>query len=315
MISKSKKMIIFADCSVVPQRYENNSKRNYKSMKISKNILSVALVCLISGLSPRLAEAQDTPRPDSIQCVIVGFDVGTIFSSANASFATLPDGSTSRSATMSSLYKSPWLDFGINAFYKFKSNWLLSFDADLFFGYNSDNLKHRTERMSDIYTSEGLVIGTNGTDAVVTAFNRGLAFKGGFGRIIPVMPSVNPNSGILARVSAGWLQQQTIFQLNEVHAPQVDGDYALLYDHQRRGFVLTESLGFWYMSNYANLVNCYVAFELSQVWSRSTRDYIIDDYLNLRGPDNNNYFDLLYTLKFCWMFPLKGKTVREYYYF
>ena len=69
------------------------------------------------------------------------------------------------------------------------------------------------------------------------------------------------------------------------------------------------------MSNHANLINFYVAFELSQVWSRSTRDYIIDDYLNLRGPDDNHYFDLLYTLKLCWMFPLKGKTVREYYYF
>lgn len=315
MISKSKKMIIFADCSVVPQRYENNSKRNYKSMKISKNIFVLTLLGMAVCSHPRMAAAQETPRLDSIQCAIVGFDVGTLFSSANASFATLPDGSTSRAATMSSLYKSPWLDFGVNAFYKFKSNWLFSFDADLFFGYNSDNLKHRTERMSDVYTSEGLIIGTNGTDAVVTAFNRGLAFKGGFGRIIPIVPSVNPNSGILARISGGWLQQQTIFQLNEVNAPQVDGDNALLYDHQRRGFVLTESLGLWYMSNHANLINFYVAFELSQVWSRSTRDYIIDDYLNLRGPDDNHYFDLLYTLKLCWMFPLKGKTVREYYYF
>ena len=281
-------------------------------MGIRKKILCSLLVAMSMACSPFAVQAQQTPRLDSLQCFIVGFDAGVIFPSASGSQRTL-DGASTTTATMHSLYKSPWLDFGINGYYKWKSNWLVSLDADFWFG--SDNLRDRTERMSDIYTKEGIIIGTNGTDAVVTAYNRALSFKGGVGRIFPLVPSVNPNSGIVARLSAGWMQQQTIFTLNEAEAPQISGDNALLYDHQRRGFVLTESVGLWYMSNRANLVNCYLAFEVSQVFSRSTRDYIIDNYLGLHGKDEGSYFDLLYTLKLCWMFPLKGKTVHEYYYF
>ena len=214
---------------------------------------------------------------------------------------------------MASLYKSPWLNFGVNGFYKYKSNWLVSLDFDLFFG--NDNLKNRIERMRTVYSSDSIIIGTNGTDAIVTAFNRGLDFKVGVGKIIPVAPKKNPNSGILLRLNGGMMFQQTIFSLNEVNAPQVDGDYALLYDHQRRGFLLNEALGFWFMSNRANLINFYISFEVTQCWTHSTRDYIIDDYLGLHGKDNNSYFDLLYSIKLCWMFPLKGKTSYDYYYY
>lgn len=281
-------------------------------MRISKKILCMLVVAsFLSWMSPSV-HAQQMPRLDSIQCFIVGFNVGTIFPSASGSHRRL-DGVSTTTATMHSLYKSPWLDFGVNGFYKWNSNWLVSLDAELWFG--NDNLRDRTERMSDIYTSEGIIIGTNGTDAVVTAYNRGLSLKGGVGRIFPLFPSVNPNSGIVARLSAGWMQQQTVFTLNEVEAPQISGDNALLYDHQRRGLVLTESVGLWYMSNRANLVNCYLAFEVSQVFSTSTRDYVSDNLLGLHGEDKGAYFDLLYSLKFCWMFPLKGKTVHEYYYF
>ena len=51
------------------------------------------------------------------------------------------------------------------------------------------------------------------------------------------------------------------------------------------------------------------------MWSRSTRDYTIDYYLGLQGKDNNRYFDLLYSIKFCWMFPLNGKTTHDYYFY
>ncbi|MBR1517760.1 MAG: hypothetical protein IJ620_06435 [Bacteroidales bacterium] len=282
-------------------------------MRISKKKIAFVLSCLLSLCITTPSHAQETPRLDSIQCFIIGFDIGTLIPSDKGSAVSLANGTTSRNATMHSLYKAPWLDFGINGFYKWKENWLISVEGDFWFG--SDNLKHREARMANIYSRDGIIIGTNGTDAVVTAYNRAISIKGGIGKIFPVMPSVNPNSGIFTRLSGGWLQQQTIFTLNEVNAPQVDGDYALLYDHQRQGVMLTEGLGFWFMSNRANLINFYVLFELSQCWSRSTRDYMIDGYLNLKGKDNNRYFDLLYTLKLCWMFPLKGKTIHEYYYF
>lgn len=279
-----------------------------KIAKRLKNILLALLVILPLGLS-----AQSNSGNDTLQCFIVGFKFGTLFPSGSMSKATLASGETTKLTTMHSLYDAPWLDFGINTFYKFKSNWLLSVDGDFWFG--NDNLTHRQERMDILYSREGIIIGSNGTDAVVTCYNRGLSIQGGIGKIVPLWPSRNPNSGLLTRISAGPMLQQTIFTLNEVKAPQIDDDNALIYDHQRKGFMLTEALGFWFMSNHSNLINFFIAFEVSEVWSKSTRDYTYDHFAGLDGKDDSRYFDLIYTIKLSWMFPLKGKTAREYYYY
>ena len=283
-------------------------------MKIREKIFFKAFITamLIFGINGS-AKAQIDVKQDTIECHIIGFNIGLRMPSSHISIGTAPDGSVSTDATMSALYKSPWMDYGVNCIYKYKSNWLVSYDMNLWFG--NDNLRNRVERMGSVFSRDSIVIGSNGTDATVTCFNRGFGLMGGVGKIFTVNPEKNPNSGILARLNAGYMRQQTIFMINDVNAPQIDDDYALLYDHQRRGWMLTEGLGFWFMSNNLNLVNFSVSFEVSQCWSRSTRDYMIDNFLGLSGKDNNRYFDLLYTLKFCWMFPLKGKTARDYYYF
>ncbi len=277
--------------------------------KLFHSIVLTALFAWVPALS---AHAQLDFTQDTLSCPIIGFNVGPVMPSTKFSTVTLPDGSTNKNATMASLYKAPYLDFGLNALYKTKSNWLAGIEGNIWFG--GDNLNHRVERMGSVFSRDSIVIGTNGTDANVTCYNRGLSVQAGFGKIFPLVPS-NPNSGILARLSGGYMLQQSIFMINDVNAPQIDGDYALLYDHQRSGFVLTEALGYWFMSNRANLVNFYVAFEVQQCWTKSTRDYTIDDYLGLRGKDNNRYFDLVYTVKFCWMFPLKGKSSHDYYFY
>lgn len=270
----------------------------------------LALLLLASFASGALAQEKLTQ--DTLQCHIVGFNFATIFPSKGGSFGTLPDGTRSNLGTMYGLYKMPYLNFGINAIYKYKSNWLVTLDGDFLFG--SDNLKSREERMTPLFTAESTIIGTNGTDAVVTCYNRGFIVRGGFGKVFRLSRK-NPNSGIMLKLSGGWIQQQTVFFKNEVEAPQIDNEYEHLYDHQRMGGILTESVGYWFMSNKLNLVNFYVAFELSESWMNSTRTYTIDDLMGLRGKDQSRYFDLTYTIKFCWMFPLKGKTAYDYYYY
>ena len=54
---------------------------------------------------------------------------------------------------------------------------------------------------------------------------------------------------------------------------------------------------------------------VQQCWSRPTRDYTIDYHLGLQGKDLNHYFDMLYTLKLCWMFPLKGRQAHDIYFY
>lgn len=251
---------------------------------------------------------------DTLECFNIGFGVGTTAPWGALSHATSPDGTQSQLGTMSDLYEDQWIDFTINCIYKFKSNWLITLDGDMWFG--NDNLTQYKERMSDIFTQEGTLIGFNGTDPAVTNYNRALALRVGFGKIFKVIPD-NPNSGILAKMNVGFMEQQTIFTpgIRGVGAPMLTGDYAYLYDHQRNGLILTEGIGWWFMSNRENLINFYIAFEVSQCFTSSTRDYIIDNVMGLRGPDNAKYFDMLYSIKFCWMFPLKGKTTFDYYFY
>lgn len=279
--------------------------------KIVRRLKTIFLATLL--ILPLGGQAQNSGGHDTLQCFIVGFQFGTLMPSESLSHATLSSGGTTHDGTMYSLYEMPWLDFGVTGYYKFKNNWLLSLDGDFWFG--NDNLTHRRERMNHLYTSEGIIMGENGTDAVVTCYNRGLTLQAGVGKIIPLWPSLNPNSGLVARFSAGPMLQQTVFTLNEVKAPQLEGDNALLYDHQRWGWMLSEAVGVWFMSNRSNLVNFYITFGLTECWSRSTRDYTYDNYIGMDGKDDNKYFDLLYTVKLSWMFPLKGKTAREYYYY
>ena len=271
------------------------------------------ILLLIAATVTTPLNAQTNGGHDTLQCFIVGFQFGTLVPSASLSHATLASGGTTLDGTMHSLYDTPWLDFGVTGYYKFRNNWILSLDGDFWFG--NDNLTHRQERMNHLYTAEGTIMGENGTDAVATCYNRGLTLHAGVGKIFPLWPSRNPNSGLLIRLSAGPLLQQTVFTLNEVKAPQLEGDNALLYDHQRQGWMLNEAVGVWFMSNRSNLVNFYVTFGVSQCWTTSTRDYIYDNYLGMDGKDDNKYFDLLYTVKLSWMFPLKGKTARDYYYY
>ncbi len=269
--------------------------------------------CLLFFVGNSTTQAQIDLQQDTIECHIVGFNFGIKASSALFSFETSPDNIHSQRATMASLYKGPWMDYGINALYKYKSNWLVTLDGNLWMG--SNNLQNRTERMGPVFSSDSIVIGSGGYDAVVTCYNRGLGFMGGVGKIFALRPEKNPNSGLLVRLQGGYMFQQTVFKLNNSMAPQIDGDYALLYDHQRQGVLLGEGIGFWFMSNRANLINFYVELNVQQCWSRSTRDYTIDNYLGLQGKDNNHYFDMLYTLKLCWMFPLKGRQAHDIYFY
>ncbi len=267
---------------------------------------------VLSWIITPATNAQIKIKADTLACPIVGFHVGTIAPFGGKAIDT--DGNKVENATMAELYKAPWLDFGIDISYKWRNGFFVN--GDFTFLFASDNLQDRFERMSDIYTQNGMIIGSNGTDAIVTAYNRALAWKAGVGKIFLLNMEKNPNSGPFAAINLGMIQQQTIFMMNElVDAPQVNNDYGLLYDHQRRGFMLSQEIGYWHMSNSAAILNFRVSLELTEIWSRSTRDYVIDDLLGLRGKDNNKYFDLLCGIKLTWMFPITGRTSYDYYYY
>ena len=264
-------------------------------------------ICLLLAMS---LAAQEKLKADTLECHIIGFSFGALMPSGGSASEGAMGGN------MKDLYKGPYLDYALECDYKYSSGWLVTLEGDLWMGYNGDNLQLRAERMGDIYTPAGHALSWGGTDGVVTAYNRSLAARVGVGKIIRVIPD-NPNSGILLKLSGGWMMQKTVFtqDMNEGSVPQLLGDYQKLYDHLRNGVVLTQSLGFCYMSNYLTYINFKVEFSVSESMLWSSRPYQIDNVMGLNGKDNNRYFDLFYGMKLTWMFPLMGKTTYDYYYF
>ena len=269
-----------------------------------RTILTLAaLACLLT------ATGQVKEHPDTLQCHVIGFSFGTLVPGSGSS-------SIAAGGNMRDLYKPPYLDFGLEADYKYASGWMMTLNGDMWIGYNSDNLLQRVERMGDVYTDNGYAMSWSGVDGVVTAYNRSLAARIGVAKIIRVLPD-NPNSGILLGLGAGWMMQKTVFvqDMSESAVPQVTGDYGKLYDHLRNGAMLTQSVGFCYMSNYQTYINLKVELTVSECLMWSSRQYQIDNLMGLNGKDNNRYFDMLYGVKLTWMFPLMGKTTYDYYYY
>lgn len=268
----------------------------------------------IMGLAVTLlstvAQGQVKLNADTLECHIIGFSAGVLMPGTGSTTTGLEGGN------MRDLYKSPYLDFSLNCDYKYQSNWMMTLDADLWFGLTSDNLQQRTERMPSVFQPNGMAYGWGGTDGYLTAYNRSLAVRPGVAKIITLTPK-NPNSGILLKLSGGWMMQKTIFhqEYTENPVPQITGDKGKLYDHMRQGVMLTESIGYVFMSNYSTYINVKVELQVSQCWNWSSRPWVIDDLMGLNGKDGSRYFDMLYGVKLSWMFPLMGKTTFDYYYY
>ena len=274
------------------------------------NKISVITLIVSILLLPQCLRAQEKATPDTLECHIIGFTAGLLVPGGGSASTGMAGGN------MRDLYAGPYLDFALECDYKYQSGWMMTLDGDLWFGSNSDNLQQRIERLGSIYSPSGQVYGFDGASGNIGAYNRSLAARVGAAKIIRVIEG-NPNSGILLKLSGGWLMQKTVFMQDRNDAPvtQLRGEYAKMYDHLRNGAVLTQTVGFCYMSNSLTYTNFKVELSVSESLMWSSREYSIDNVMGLNGKDENRYLDLFYGLKLTWMFPLMGKTTYDYYYY
>lgn len=282
----------------------------WSAARCMRKFICVSLIFIFQFSSFNSLQAQEKHGVDTLECHIIGFSAGALMPMGGSNSLGLTGGN------MKDLYDGPYLNFGLECDYKYQNGWMMTLDGDLWFGYNSDNLTQRVERMGDIFSPDGHLMSWGGYDGVVTLYNRGLAARIGVAKIFTILKR-NPNSGPYLKLSGGWMMQKTVNSqdMNESLVPQLDGAYARLYDHLRNGVILTEAIGFAYMSNASTYVNFKVELNVSQCWSWSSRPYIIDNVMGLNGKDNSRYFDLMVGLKLTWMFPLMGRTSYDYYYY
>lgn len=234
--------------------------------------------------------------------VITGKDtaISTPFFTASAGW-TFPFGE------MGNRYNS-FININTNLGWKSETNWI--YYCEFGFQFGSDNVKIKNDILSEMLTntSDPYVIGMDGTNAGVVAYNRNLSLSVFGGKVFPLWFS-NPNSGLMLTLGAGFLQHQIIYQPTLTEAPQIEGDYALGYDRQMRGVMVSGFLGYIHMSK-KNFANFYVGLQVDNAWTKMTRKYQFD----LRGGDNKLYYDGMFTLKIGWMFPFYGRDADKIYY-
>lgn len=191
--------------------------------------------------------------------------------------------------------------------FKTKKGYLLGLDFSFVFG---ENVKNKDQYFKNIQTKDGYVIDGNGMLAEVYLYERG--FNAGFilGKQFNVL-NINPNSGPFVQLHGGFMQHYVRIENPYKTAAQVNDNYAKLYDRMSSGLSLTEFVGYRFMSK-NKLLNFYAGVELLQAWTYERRSYNAD----IQGvPSQSQRLELLSGFRVGWVFPLYGKSKKDFYYY
>lgn len=255
------------------------------SFKIKMSIKKIVLfTILISIISSKIA-AQVSVRDSSIATPLVAISYGFQLSAGDM---VKRFGNSSSIAGALEFKSYRYWTFGINGSY--------------FFGK-----KVKENLFDSIDTSTGAIINRLGEYADVRTFERGFTVSGTIGRMFP-FKKPNPNSGIIFDVGFGFMQHKIRIETIGNNVPQLSKEYRKGYDRLSNGFMLSENLGYLYLSG-NRLVNLYFGFECMQGFTQSRRSW---DY-DLMRKDTQKRVDILYGLKVSWILPLYKRAPQEFY--
>lgn len=185
---------------------------------------------------------------------------------------------------------------------KTKYNWMLGINGSYFFG------KTIKESLFDSIASPGgYIIDRLGGFADVRLFERGFTVSATIGRIFP-FKNPNPNSGLVFNLGLGFMQHKIRIETIGNNVPQLSKEYKKGYDRLSNGFLLTESLGYMYLSN-NRISNLYIGIECMQGFTKNRRSYNYDEMRK----DDKKRIDILFGARLAWILPLYKKPPKEFY--
>ena len=190
----------------------------------------------------------------------------------------------------------------LNVDFKTRSYWTFGFNGSYFFGK-----KVKESLFDSIVTSSGSIINKNGEFADIRLYERGFTISGTAGRMFS-FKKPNPNSGIVVSVGLGFIQHKIRIETIGNNVPQLSKQYKKGYDRLSNGLLLSENLGYLYLSN-NRLRNFYIGLECMQAFTQSRRSF---DYDKMKQ-DTQKRLDILYGAKIAWILPLYKKAPQEYY--
>lgn len=191
----------------------------------------------------------------------------------------------------------------LNIDYKTRKQWMFGVNGSYFFGKDI-----REKGIFDsIVTSDGNIINRNGEFADIRVYERGFTVSVTAGRMF-AFKKPNPNSGIVLNLGLGFIQHKLRIETIGNNVPQLSTEYKKGYDRLTNGLLLSESIGYMYLSN-NRLLNFYFGFECLQGFTQSRRSY---DY-DLMKQDTKKRLDIIYGGKVAWILPLYKKAPQEFY--
>jgi hypothetical protein len=199
--------------------------------------------------------------------------------------------------------------FGINSnlggsfYFKMSHNILIGAEANYLFG---GDVREDTI-LNYLFTTSGSLIGVDGLYETVILSERGYAFWGKIGKIIPVFHS-NPNSGITLIVGGGFLQHKIKLEDPDNTLPYVQGDYAKGYDRLTNGGAISQYVGYTHFDK-RKLLNFSIGFEAMEAFTKNRRDFNFDQM----GTDNSNRLDVLIGIKITFIVPFYGGQEERFY--
>ncbi len=190
----------------------------------------------------------------------------------------------------------------LNLDFKSKAYIMIGLNCSYIFGNSvKENL------FTNISTPEGYIINRDGSIADVRLWERGFTASVTLGRLFH-FKKPNPNSGIIFNVGFGFLQHKIRIETIGNDVPQLSKEYKKGYDRLTNGFLLSENLGYMYLSN-NRLANFYIGLECMQGFTQNRRSYNFDTM----EKDTKKRLDILYGAKLMWILPLYKKPPQEYY--
>jgi len=193
----------------------------------------------------------------------------------------------------------------LNIGFKNKNQWVCGINGGYFFG------KDIREKglLDSIANTDGNITNQNGEFADIRFYERGFNFSVFAGKLIP-LKKPNPNSGIILNFGIGFIQHKIRIETIGNNVPQLSSDYKKGYDRLTNGFLLTQNLGYLYLSN-NRLLNFYFGFEFMQGFTKNRRTYDFD----LMKKNSGKRLDTLYGAKVAWILPLYKKAPQLFYYY
>lgn len=189
--------------------------------------------------------------------------------------------------------------------YKTKNNWMFLTDGNFIFG----NKYKETNILDNLKDSYGNITDDQGNIATVPIFTRGFTFSYLTGKLISFKRA---NNGLLLKGGIGFLSYKYRIETNSINVPQLEGDYRMGYDRLTQGLLLSEFIGYQYVSE-KNLYNFYFGLFLQQGFTRNMRTIFYDQPNTEVSSKLRN--DNAYGIKIGWNIPFFNDKPKEYYYY